>query len=328
MTEQLTDSLAQTQEQRDRELYIARASGVARALMQSHVEAPNSNMVLLPDSGGTGDGRHPLDCYADGNPLPTSDVDKVADVVIPGFQSVLEKLRSAPGAGTIIEETGELLDSGRNIWVTTLHVGDIKDIAVALKLTGNLLSEQGYKPDHTVSVISKAAAEAGFVFHPEGADQPVTLEVVPTLQILCDRIFLPWPKTKSSQAVLNELPETEVKRHNREGVIGGIKQMLDQGGVIGALAPTGTTRLSQDEAGRFKISPVNDSTIELMRHDKTHILPMLVWLAGEEPITHLCGPPVKIERAAQADEVMQLMTTAMQERVDDKEFVYESRPRR
>jgi hypothetical protein len=325
VTEQLTAA-----EQQNRNLYIAKAPGVARALMQSHVDAPGSRM-RFHDGTINYPAEDPMRFCIDGNPQPRAEADNVVVLVDHRFPDMMRQVEADKNAAPIIHETRKLLDEGNNVWLIMPHVGDITDAGIGPKIAINLLDDDDkarrpdrdseYRPKKVIGVISKAMAECDYTVMIKG--QPVPVDIVTTLGVLCDDVFLPWPKTKASKSMLNTLPTTELERHNREdGVTGGIRAKFAEGGTFGTLAPTGTTKVTIAEDGTYIIDTVNDATIELMKLPKTYVLPMAMWLKDKVPFVKLPSMPIKIEKPEQADELMQLMARTMNDGVEGAKFAY------
>ena len=312
--------------QTDRDSYIENAPLVARNLLEAHVNAPGSNMVLLEHDQVKYPGQDPMRFVVDTEPQPLSVADEYARIADPRFDDMVEMAGAGREAEEIIDAAGQLLEAGNNIWVATAHVDDINDVAYGGKISANLLDRRGFTPKTTLAIISKAIPEAAYLMNIKGFEEPVEIPLMVVLQAAFSRIVLPWPKTVSSEDELGKLPQAELNRHNREhGVIGVIDETLEAGGALGAIAPTGRTRLVNGA-----MTPINDATIGLMARPNTYVWPMIVWRQSEVPVVRYCGEPVQIdpEHPEQADDIMVRITTDMNESIPNKNFVYDPPVRR
>ena len=321
MSERLTAA-----QQQDREQYIANAPLVARSLLAAHVNAPDSSMVLLPHDLAKHPAQDPMCFVVDTDPRPLEVANQYARMADRRFDAMVEMAAQSQEAEEIIDAAGQILDAGNNIWVATAHVDDINDMAYAGKISTNLLHERNHKPKNTIAIISKAIPEAAYLMDIEGSAEPLEVPLMMVLQTGFTRIVLTWPKTVSSEDGLSKLPEAEVNRHNREqGAIGAIDETLSQGKALGAIAPTGRTRLVNGE-----MTPISDATIGLMARPDTYVWPMIVWRQSDVPVVRFCGEPVQIdpEHPEQADDLMSLITADMNTRIPGKNFAYTAPIRR
>jgi hypothetical protein len=318
MTERLTEA-----QQEDRDNYIADAPQVARNLLEPHI-GPGSKMVLMEHDPEKYTWQDPMRFVVDTDAMPLEASDDIAIMADRRFPAMVEMAGEGQEAETIIDATHKLLEAGSSIWIVTAHVDDITDIGFAGKIVTNLLHERhnGYRPESTLIMISKSIGEAAYLMDIEGAPEPLEIPMVSAIQTGFTRIVLPWPRSASTDEELKKLPDAEISRHNGEnGVKGAVDATLKAGGALGAIAPTGRTRLVNGA-----MSPVNSATIGLMARPNTYVLPMIVWRQSEVPVVRFCSEPVQIdpEHPEQADDVMSLITSAMNREIPGKNFAYQA----
>lgn len=299
----------------DRELYIERAPDAARELLRPHVEAPGSPMDYLPNDPKEYDGQRPMYHFVYGQPQSIADSDRTAQMVDPRFTEMMEKLSSDQGAVGAIKKAVGQLNRGNDLWIVTPHAGDLIDVAFGMKIGRNMLDAQGFTPDLSIFSLSKAMAWADYEIPDLGR-----VPMVPTVKTIADRLLLPWPRTKTSKGALKVLPKNEVDRHNGQ-VRDYTEELLDEGAVVGGLAPTGTTRIATDSPDTYEISSINPGTIEMMTHPNTYVLPMPMWREGDEFSVRI-QDPVDVRKPAQAHAVMLGMTATLDEIVEGKTFNY------
>lgn len=320
--------------------YAERVPTVAKKLARPHIEAPGSILVEYdedPDDPMSSLGKAPDVFYVAGNPLPTEVVDQAAEKIAPGYMGARERMFADERSSAIFDQAYELLDSGESVVINTLHVRDLRDIAVAQKAAdGFLLAKHqqrlGEGPDYqerswqTLISVNKAMAWAGVFL--EGQK----VGVIPTVSILDNHILLPWPITESSQAERGKLPESALRWNNRSvrrlaNILMGREAPddLDDKVVppqLAAIALTGTTRLATEEGGKSKVSTLSDASIGLVVG--SYALPMTAILNRPEPIIHPCAEPVLIERPEQMDELMQLQVEDHNRHEPEVNLVYEA----
>lgn len=318
MAERLTEA-----QQQDRDLYITNAPQVARNLLGPHV-GPGSKMVLMEHDTEKYPWQDPMCFVVDGEQQPLEASDEIATMAEPRFHEMVEMAGAGGKAEEIIDSTYELLEDGSNIWMATAHVDDITDIAYAGKIVTNLLHgrHNGYRPKSTLIMIAKSIGEAAYLMDIEDAPEPLEVPMVPAIQTGFTRIVMPWPRSPSTDEEFKNLPDAEVSRHNGEkGVKGAVDETLKAGGTLGAIAPTGRTRLVNGA-----MSPVNTATIGLMARPNTYVLPMIVWRQSEVPVVRFCSEPLQIDpkHPEQADAIMSLITSVMNKEIPDKDFVYQA----
>lgn len=293
------------------------------ALARPHTEAEGGRLRLLPipDEIEPGSAQDPF-CYRfKGDKQPIALVDIVAAQTEPRFPGLIEGMQADPQVTGVINETGRLLEDEKNIWVISPH-GDILDIAYVLKATYNLLHQQDYTPRRTISVLSKALARVGFELDPDL--DPI--ETVPTMGMLCDDVFLTWPRTKSAKGAVSQLPKAEVEYHNARATQ-EMDEEFTEGSVLAAMAPTGTTRMSKDHSGAFILPVPSRGTLELMMKAGTYVLPVPAWFKSEEAMMAMPVEPVEISEESDAHEMFKYLAEVMTERIDGIDFTYKT-PRR
>lgn len=287
----------------EQERYIADAPEVARRLAQAHVNVASNQLKLLsedPNNARAYPGQDPMCFYVEGEPQSVEDVDGVAGLIKPQFFEIQDMLAAQQNTSATISSISNSLESGSNVAIVTSHE-DITDIAFALKLVGNFLVDPKDPPPDSAIVVSKMIAEIGYDL---GHDDPVV--GIRALQLLCKDIFLSWPRTESAKSEINRLPPNEVSRHNRQ-MAEKLTEDLDKGGRLLAVAPTGTTRVSFDEAGEYKLNPLRDGTIEIMKHPLTQVLPMIVQFKEGAPAVAMHDELISVTNSEEANNVRRLL---------------------
>lgn len=301
------------------EIYIENTPAAAIELLRPHVEAPGSRMSYLLDDQQTYPAQKPMYHYVKGNPQSVEDSDITAQLVDPRFSEMMEGLSTDLGAVEAVKKAIARLNRGSDLWIVTPHAGDLIDVAFGMKIGRNLLAQEGFIPDLSIFNLSKALGWGQYDM-PGVGDIPM----IPVVQTLSDRLLLPWPKTNSSEEALSILPKSEVNRHNRQ-VREYTEELLDEGAVVGALAPTGTTRIATDSPDTYEISPISGGAIEMMTHPNTYVLPMPMWREGNEFAVRV-HDPVEVRKPAQAHAVMRSMSETLNEIVKGKTFNYGTAP--
>lgn len=257
----------------------------------------------------------------------------IAARVDPRFPDMQRQIDEDENTASIIHECRELLDEGNNLWLFMPHVDDIRDVGFGPLIALNLLDaddekrrpdrDKAYRPGEVFGIISKAMSACGYTLGEDGDTELV--DIVSTLGILCDHVYLPWPKTTSSKSALATLPKSEVDRINQK-VITAIYKIKKTGGAMGVVAPTGSTRVSVDKDGTYNLGSVNDGTADLIMGD--YVLAMAMWLKGKVAYAKLCGRPIRIERREQIDGVLQTLASTMTDGVEGVKFAHNPPTRR
>jgi hypothetical protein len=296
-------------------------------LAKPHVEAEGTRLRPLANNVTAHPAQDPFMYRYPGVVVERAVLDVIAKDTEPRFPGLMERLSQDPKARKVIDATGEHLDRGDgqakngNVWVISPH-GDILDIAYVMKATIDRLHDQHYTPRRKIIVLSKALSMVGFELVPK--QEPI--ETVGTTGMLCDDVFLTWARTKSAKAAVNRLPKSEVDRHNEQATE-EMDQEFDQGGVLGAMAPTGTTRMARDRSGALILPVPNRGTLDLMMKPDTVILPVTAWFKSEDAIMAMPTEPLTITDDAAAHAMLKFMAEAMSEQIPEENFAYKA-PRR
>ena len=259
------------QQMTDRQIYIAEAPGVARALGQSDTmrgfEIREHDSVQFPE-------QDPMAWHVDGNRMPIENTNFMADKITEGkYESIIGGLSNAYAVNKIADEVTEHIygdgkenKGGGNVLVVTPHA-EVTDIAFSLKIISDLLEARGKRPDLGI-LLSKMVPEYNYLT----SDGPVSAIFV--LQLLCSDIYMSWPRTDSSKSLLDKLPKSELKRHNNV-LLQGILKRFQLGKMVLAMAPTGTTQVNQRDSGERELAKFSERTTSMMLDPNTKVLVMV-----------------------------------------------------
>jgi hypothetical protein len=297
---------------KEQQQYAADIPGVLERLAYPHIAESGGLMVLLEHKPESFPWQDPMSYHVPGfYPQPINITDNAAEIAQAHYIPVRDALGGREGTADKIEEAGEYLGSGGNIAVITRH-DNLTDIAYALKMTDDLLRDQGYQHRSQAIVVSEMLSRIGHMFIFEGTPQEVP--AIATLQLLCSDIYKSYPRTKTTKEEINKLPsakviEVEIGRRNKE-MTDALNEQLDKGGVLLGLAPTGTTKVAVDESGDLKLAPLNDGTVSIMSHPKLRVLRMLVEYEGGAPFAYICGGLVEINTTEDAEGALDVLAKA------------------
>ncbi len=288
----------------ERQIYIAEAPGVARALGQSDTmrgfELREHNPVQFPE-------QDPMAWHVAGNRMPIANTDFMADKITEGkYESIIGGLSSAYAVNKIADEVSEHIygdgkenEGGGNVLLVTPHA-EVTDIAFGLKILSDLLEARGNRPDLGI-LLSKMVPEYNYIT----ADGPVSAIFV--LQLLCSDIYMSWPRTDSSKSFLDKLPQSELRRHN-QALLQGILKRFQLGKMVLAMAPTGTTQVNEGESGIRELAKFSERTISLMLDPNTKVLPMVAnILRGKKSVVRLPSGLITVRDMDDAENLRQYL---------------------
>jgi hypothetical protein len=299
-----------------RAAYIDGVPAVGRALIRPHTTTKGSRISILDDDVVAYPAQDPMRYYVDGNPATREGTDYIAEKTEPRYPDMIERLGAKDSVKEAIRIAIELQKQGASVLAITPHAGDIIDTAYGMKTGLDLFDDQGYEPSMTMFNLSKAIAWGEY-----DADEAGFLPMMNVVSMLAKRVYLPWPRTESSEGVLSRLPTSEVDRHNRQ--LAEDTNILLAQGVYGAMSPSGSTRNTANSPNTYRMSRVNKGTMKLMMHPNLYVMPMPMWRLGNEYVTD-CLPPVKIRSSAEGHAVMEIMASSLTRMLKgtDKTFHY------
>lgn len=248
------------------------------ALAGPHVNNPDSGLALLPHDPANYPGQNPMDYHIKGKPMYSPDSDLIAAFAQKGFLEMRDDIEVRQGTLDIVAEAIDWVKGGGNIAVVTPHT-EMTDIAVALLTFRDLMTREGYTPDKVSIILSKMLCRIAYVYD-EFPDQKV--EAIKTLQLLCNDIYMCWPRTDSAKPIVDTLNQEIASMQNKQ-MYAEFQRQLRLGGVVVGLAATGTTQVQQTESGEAKLADINDKTADLLIEEKTLILPMVTRLKPLPP---------------------------------------------
>jgi hypothetical protein len=281
-------------------------------LARPHAEA-SSSLELLPIDPD----KYPaqLSLHIEGDPQSAAVIESIATIAEPRFSKLTEVLEEREARTQEISRIGELLKGGNNLVIATNH-GNLIDIALVEAAVYSILDKQNYK-FKTGIIISKMVAMLAFKL---GEDAAPCADV---LKLLCDDVFLSFPRSDSiRKSRFSILRPGEIDKHNKT-MRNMVKQKLDDGGMLLALAPSGSKdKESQSEPGTYTLGPLGSGTLALMTHPRTYVLPIAIWLEGEEPFMEVCDIPKLITKDEDAHEMMDVISNSLSRGVEGINFCY------
>ena len=318
---QLTEALSQEAETE----YLAVMPEILARLAMTHINGSNGLMELLPyrpDKPKDYPGQDLLDPLVTGyyDQDNRDGLDYAALIAEPGFNVVRDALGAREGSAETMHSAGEHLAAGGNVAIVTRHT-NLVDIAYALKMGSDFLHYQGYRSRVQAIVVSEMLPRIGHNF-PSLRDKGLPpIPSMTTLQLLCTHIYKSYPRTDSTKAEIEQLPNAElvwaaIGLHNR-AMFTKLKEELDKGGVLLGLAPTGTTKVNPRASGGVELAPLNDRTVEIMSHPSLRILRMLTEFGGAAEFAYLYPGLLKIEGTESAQKAMDELAATNTRGVED-----------
>lgn len=282
---------------------------------QEYADASRGVMTVLPYDPEVYAAQEPRTTHISGAPQAIGIIDNIAAVAQPKFNELVEDLQASEDMGQRIAMAGELLEGGNNVIVSTNH-GDLIDVAVVHAAVYAELVRQGYQPK-TGIVISKMIAYLAYRL----GDEFVPCTNV--LEILENDTFLSYPRTESTKRhIRDRIIPPEADRHNKR-VRREIQQRLGEGGVLLAMAASGTTdKPSQTKPGVIEMGALGHGTVDVMATERTYTLPVAVWYKDEHRILRPADIPRRINTTKKAHAMMQGISGVLTSTTGDTQFVY------
>lgn len=291
-------------------------------LVQPHIQASEGMMRVLEADPETYPAQEYDRFHVEGDPQHAATIEYIAKTADARFPRYIESLQN-PENKTTVRTAGEIIKSGGNVILLTNH-GNLIDIALAMAGNYCVMDRSGYRPK-TGIIISKTISRVGYVLDKEAPPVPAT----DVLKLLCNDIYLSFPRTESmmKSRIANFLSD-DVSSHNRR-LRKNIAGRLETGGYMLAVAGSGATD-KQDPADpdTIRMGRVSDGMIDMMKTKKdskktTLVLPMAVWLNGEEAVYDFCGGLQAVTHEEEAHGLMQQIAERLNDIVPDKNFRYD-----
>lgn len=280
---------------------------------ERHVAESEGRLVLLPIDPET----YPAQTthIVEGAPMGAAIVEGIATEAVPLFPKIRDKAKEIEEQSQEFSRIAELIKGGNNVVIITNH-GELIDIAVALAAVYCEIEKDDFKPT-TAIIISKMVAMLGYNINGNTA---VATDV---LKLVCNYILQSFPRTESvKRSRFGDLLARFTDRHN-EDVNSELAEILEAGHSLVAISPSGTTdKPSDDDPNTYILAPVKDGTAAILTSDKTYVVPIAVWLDGEEPVFEMCDIPRKLTKKEEVDEAMVKIAAKLQEKVPEKKFKY------
>lgn len=282
-------------------------------LAQPHADTSNGTLELLEVDPI----KYPsqLDLHIEGNPQPPAVVESIASIAEPNFLKLVKKFNDYETNNQELSRIGQLLKGGNNVIVATNH-GNLIDIALVEAAIYSSLNKLDYQ-FKTGIIISKMVAMLGYKL---GNDSAPCADI---LKILCDDVFLSFPRSESiKKSRLSRLLPNEIDRHNKL-MRRLVKNKLDEGGMLLAVAPSGS-KDRQNEHGGYTLQALKSGTIDLIKHPKSYVLPVAIWLEGNEPMMEITNIPRLITSDEDAHQMMNGIAKKLSDKVESTDFKYNS----
>lgn len=259
-----------------------------------------------------------LDTYhLSGHPLDPAGVEAAAKIVEPLFGKAKEKLLDDDSSVDALMRAAEHIDEGGNVVAATNHT-ELTDVIMAQAAVYCYIKEQGIEFDSSV-IISKMISllASNTLKDVEGNPVPGVL----ALQVLCNDIFMSYPRSETTHntPLARQLPEV-LDGHN-QSVSKAVKEMLGKGGVLLAMAPSGTTDKIDTSGKITTMQKVKSGTAKIMAADNTMVLPIAAHF-GEDPFMLVSDKPRQLTSAFEAHDVMHSIARTLQAKVDGSDFQY------
>lgn len=296
------------------------------AMLQPHLESSGGLLGLLPSNPELYPAQE-YECYRiKGEPQAADTIEIFANRADARFPRYIESLQS-PESQKIIQTAGEFMKSGGNIILLTNH-GSFIDIAMAMAGQYCALDRSGFSP-HTGIILNKTVSRAGYILEEDAPIVPAT----DVLKFLCNDVYLSFPRTESMmKSKISKFFSDDVKDHNRR-IRKDITERLSEGGYMLAVAGSGATdKAEPGNPGIIRMGSLSDGMIQLMtKEDKkkpTLVLPMAVWLEGNEAVYEFCSDiPKAVTSKEEAHGLMRQISSRLNRIVPDKKFQYTAESR-
>jgi hypothetical protein len=301
-----TSSLPEQEQQRE-------VLTVLSDLAKTHVAEPGGRLELLDIDPENIPGQ--VGYHVAGEPLPPRKVDTIAGLAEPRFPSILEAAGSEKAAPAM-NETAEILQKGGNVIIVTNH-GELTDIAFAEAALYSTIAKREIDFASAI-IISKMVSMVGFKIVP---DQPA-VPAATALSWLCNDVYLTFPRTDSIQnSSIGQNMERIVSAHNTQ-VMSAVKKRLGEGGVMLAMAPSGTRDKMIKGTDKYGLDKVNRGTARIMQTEGSKVLPVAIWLKDKEPFFEICDKPREITSDDEAHEVMHDIADTLNSNLKHHRFAY------
>ncbi|MEK7594566.1 MAG: hypothetical protein AAB436_02945 [Patescibacteria group bacterium] len=258
-----------------------------------------------------------------GEPISVEGVDYIAGTVVESYNELKQNIRER--SPETLSKIGELLEAGENVILVTSH-GNLIDPAIALAAVSSLLREQGYKFEIAISLGKMIALLERKVDQGDGKAEYMAMVAV--MQMLCDETYLSNPPNSESvkTGLREKMPEVieEQNQLSKEAMIRG----LDRGGVLLAMASSGTTHKLID-AKNHLLGKVSGGTADIMSHEKTHVVTVAMDIDGDgeygDTYIDLISEPEQLTGREQVDEMMSYMGSWMTAKATGgKKYIYQA----
>lgn len=146
---------------------------------------------------------------------------------------------------------------------------------------------------------------------------------VDALKLLCDEIYLSYPRTKTMQrSGITERSADLVSSHNRSIRV-SVAESLGKGGLLLAIAPSGSTD-KLDADSKIRLGKVGLATSRMLQSPKTSTVPIAVWLENPSPQIEIIEAPSILERDDEVHSKMHKIAHTLGRLVNGKTFSYET----
>lgn len=289
-----------------------------------HAKNSNGLLEVIPRD----DKRFPqkLERHIKGEAKSHETTDMIAGMASPYYAAMKESVRKAEHGHKEVSRLGEMLAAGNNILLITNHT-DLVDIALAQVAVYGELDRLGYEV-RTGIIISEMIS---FLRYKIGDTH---MPAVETLQMVSDDIFLSYPATRSNGSHMRSGNDkttrlaisTRMKAHNRL-MRAGINKSLNKGGMLLAVAPSGTTDKAEwNDLNRIHLAKVGAGTSEILSGPGNFVLPIaLAYGEGQPTVFEFTSVPQVLPNPDDVHDGMHLIAETLSEHVPGKEFIYDHR---
>ncbi len=287
----------------DQMRYEENARTAARELMSSWVEKTEEMQLLPIDAVGVGQDPWEYAVDSQAEPAHIDDTDAAAAIVRPNFAVVKDAIHNDKDATKIIDEVEECLSVGGNVFVPAAHK-DIVDVAFAVKIVSDMVtrSREDQTPPASTIIVSKGVTEVGWNLNGH------VLPTMSALHMLFKTALLSWPRTDAARDTIEKHLPSNVVANQNALVKSKLDSMLKIGGLLVAVAPSGTTKHQTSASDQLKLSPASKGSLGLMIGNNSKILAAETDF-GKNPGGILHNELIKADGIPQAEAVMGLLET-------------------
>lgn len=284
---------------------------------EKHVESSGGDIAVL-DIDPEQYPEQQLDRFhIPGNPQQPDVIKMAASFVEPRFEAISQAFYDDPKSAEALEQAGELLDTGKNLIVATNHA-QLPDVAVVQAAVYSYLKRQEREFSSSIIISKMISLLASNKLKDEnGHPMPGLM----ALQILCDDVYMSYPKTDttSKTALAQSMPEV-IKSHNQT-VSAEIAKRLGEGGMLLAMCPSGTTDKLEEGADVCTLQKVQSGTAKLMAHPNTHVLPIAAYF-DENPFVKAAGDVRQLSSPDEAHDAMRSIARTLDQEIAEIDFRY------